>query len=60
MWGMNLDFVKNNFGNDAAFELKKKLSLLIEEQLVEVKDNNFILTRKGKYFADKISLQLFV
>lgn len=60
MWGMNLDFVKNNFGNDAAFELEKKLSLLIDEQLVEVKDNNFILTRKGKYFADKISLQLFV
>ena len=60
MWGMNLNFVKNNFGNDAAFELEKKLSLLIDEQLVEVKDNNFILTRKGKYFADKISLQLFV
>ena len=60
MWGMNLDFVKNNFGNDAAFELEKKLSLLIDEQLVVVKDNNFILTRKGKYFADKISLQLFV
>ena len=60
IWGMNIDFVKNNFGNDAAFELKKKLSLLIEEQLVEVKDNNFLLTRKGKYFADKISLQLFV
>lgn len=60
MWGMNLDFVKNNFGNDAAFELEKKLSLLIDEQLVELKDNNFILTRKGKYFADKISLQLFV
>ena len=60
IWGMNLDFVKNNFGNDAAFELEKKLSLLIDEQLVELKDNNFILTRKGKYFADKISLQLFV
>ena len=60
IWGMNLDFVKNNFGNDAAFELEKKFSLLIDEQLVELKDNNFILTRKGKYFADKISLQLFV
>ena len=60
IWGMNLDFVKNNFGNDPAFDLEKKLSLLIDEQLVVVKDNNFILTRKGKYFADKISLQLFV
>ena len=60
MWGMNLDFVKNNFGNDAAVELEKKLSLLINEQLVEVQANNFILTRKGKYFADKVSLQLFV
>ena len=60
MWGMNLNFIKNNFGNDAAFELEKKFSLLIDEQLVELKDNNFILTRKGKYFADKISLQLFV
>lgn len=60
MWGLNLDFVKNNFGDDAAIELEKKLSLLVVEQLVEVNETNFILTRKGKFFADKISLQLFV
>ncbi len=58
MWGVNVECIRDvhtpyyNYFMDA---IRKPLS----ESLIMVKDNNYVLTTAGKYFADRIAMDLF-
>ena len=59
-WGVDLLFVKNEFGEEYFFQLKSKLDEQITKNLIENNGNVFYLSDKGKFFADQISSKLFV
>lgn len=59
IWGIDLQFVQREFGEYYLETLKSKLLVQLKQTFVEQNNDTFILSEKGKYFADKISLQLF-
>lgn len=59
MWGIDLDQVEMEFGKTRKSVLEAQLEDYEKKGLVERKQTNFILTRKGKFFADKIAGDLF-
>lgn len=58
-WGIDTDLVLEEFGAARAEELQVKLDELVEERMMELIVEQYVLTRAGKFFADKISLRLF-
>ena len=59
MWGCNLEKIKNDFGEKAAESFYKAVTSYMNEGLIENLRQNFVLTHKGKFFADKIASELF-
>ncbi len=66
IWGVNLEKIKNDFGEKVAEDFYKTVSTYINDGLVENPalsgtgaSQNFVLTHKGKFFADKIAGELF-
>jgi len=59
-WGVNLDFVKEEFGDHLSSELLIRLESQISAGLVLNHGNVFTLSEKGKYFADRVSSDLFI
>ena len=60
MWGCNLDYIKNKFGNNFYNYATEQLSQYIQCQYVIQKDNIIYLSEEGKLFADKIASDLFI
>lgn len=58
-WGLDIEKVKNNWGEEYAADLIKNAQRFIEEQKLEQKDNTLVLTNKGKLYADHIAGELF-
>ena len=58
--GINLQFIEENFGKLAAQNCLKTIANWVNEGYVFRKENSLILTRKGKFVADRISSDLFV
>ena len=58
--GMDLEKVKSEFGNDFVSHLLKEIETPVAEGLVEKKENQIVITGKGKLFADRIASDLFV
>ncbi len=58
-WGINIELIKSEFGEEVEDRLIVKLNEQLNEAMMTVENKNYILTRKGKFFADKISLALF-
>lgn len=58
-WGINIELIRSEFGEEVAEKLIVKLNEQLKEAMMTVENKNYILTRKGKFFADKISLALF-
>ncbi len=58
-WGINIELIRSEFGEEVAEKLIVKLNEQLNEAMMTVENKNYILTRKGKFFADKISLALF-
>ena len=58
-WGINIELIKSEFGEEVEDRLIVKLNEQLKEAMMTVENKNYILTRKGKFFADKISLALF-
>ena len=58
-WGLDTDFLQNEFS-----DFMPNVQPLINEEVsagnMEIKGNNLILTRKGKYFADGIAQKFFI
>lgn len=60
IWGTDIDFLKNRLGDSFLTDKANLLSQLQSEQLLEIKDNHFLLTKKGKLLADSIAASLFI
>ncbi len=59
MWGTDLNLVEKEFGKTKRSFLETQFEVLEKGGFVERKQTTFILTRKGKFFADKIAGDLF-
>jgi oxygen-independent coproporphyrinogen-3 oxidase len=59
-WGMDLDFLKNNFGAGQSEKIEKSAARFLEEGHLQQDKNIITLTQKGKLFADHIASGLFV
>ena len=59
-WGCNLEKMKNDFGNDYTEKFFREAMKKVQDGTMENKRQNFVLTRKGKFFADRIASELFV
>ncbi len=60
IWGIDLSLVEKEFGQLRKEELLKQIQNFINEGMIMISGNNFVLTRDGKFFADKIASDLFV
>lgn len=59
-WGTNLEKLKNEFEYDLETVHQVYLEKLISQNLAKLDRSNLILTRAGKFLADKISSDLFL
>ena len=60
MWGIDVTMVEKEFGQVKKEELLKLIQNFINDGMILSSENNFVLTKQGKYFADKIASDLFV
>ena len=60
MWGVDLGYLRHNFGDDCAKMFKICSKKYISEFKMYQKDEKFVLTDKGMLFADGIAAELFV
>lgn len=59
-WGLDLDRVEAKWGNDYLKHVQALAQPYIEQQKIVQEKQSFILTKKGKLFADSIAGELFV
>ncbi len=59
-WGVDLKFVKSEFGDQLSSELLARLESQISSGYVVKSGDLFTLGDTGKYFADRISSELFI
>lgn len=59
MWGIDLDFVKKTFSDKITSSLLIELDKARQKGFVTDSNHAIILTRKGKFFADKVAGDLF-
>jgi len=60
MWGCNLETIRKNFGDERAEVFFKSAMQHVNDGLMLQQRQNFILTKKGKLFADRIAAEMFV
>ena len=59
MWGCNLDTMKKKFGEVMAEKFFRSAQEFIRQGLMDQRKQNFVLTRKGKLFADRVAGEMF-
>lgn len=59
-WGCHIQEIIERFGSKRLEHLQNEISKYIDQNLIEQKDQLYILTEKGKFFADGITASLFV
>ncbi len=59
MEGIDLKFVKNNFGQDKINLIKKSITKYELSKKLQIQNDKIILTNAGKLFADGITADLF-
>lgn len=60
MWGVEIKKVERTFPGEIHSYFMRSIKKPIQENLLECKGEQLLLTRKGKLFADKIAGDLFV
>jgi oxygen-independent coproporphyrinogen-3 oxidase len=60
MWGCNLETIRRNFGDEIAAGFFKQAIQYVNDGMMLQQKQNFILTKKGKLFADRMAAELFV
>jgi len=60
MWGVDLEKVKIEFGEKYHAHLLRKAKPFFTNRQIEIVHNRILLTKKGKFFADGITAELFV
>ncbi len=58
--GVDMGFVKNNFGESYAKELIRSSEKFVARDWIDNYSDKLILTREGKLFADRVASELFV
>lgn len=59
-WGTNLSVLKEQYDYDLFEQNQLYIQRLLDQQLATLEKNILMLSRKGKFLADKIALDLFV
>ena len=60
IWGVNLDYVNNQFGKEALENFKKQVIKWENKGKIKQYEGTYILTKNGKLFADAIASDLFI
>jgi oxygen-independent coproporphyrinogen-3 oxidase len=60
IWGIDLAWLKSNFGIDLIKEKNSLVSQLSHQNLIKIGDDKIILSNKGKLLADSIASSLFI
>ncbi|MDC0249374.1 radical SAM family heme chaperone HemW [Flavobacteriales bacterium] len=60
VWGIKLDYIKTQFGQDAQQYFKRQIQNWIDQEKIKQEKNQFTLTKQGKLYADAISSDLFI
>jgi len=60
MWGIDVSLVEKEFGIDKKSVLINRLNDYLNKGMIVQSGNNFVLTREGKFFADRIAAEMFV
>ena len=58
-WGKS-SLVEKTIGEIRKKELLRQIENFIKEGMIINSENNFVLTKKGKFFADRIAEEMFV
>lgn len=60
IWGVDLDRIASEFGENYLKYLNQQSSKFLEQELLVVKDGKLLTTKKGKFLADGIASDLFM
>ena len=60
IWGVKLDYINNQFGQEALKNFKKQVIKWENEEKIKQYQGAYILTKNGKLFADSIASDLFI
>ncbi|MDX1365827.1 MAG: radical SAM family heme chaperone HemW [Arenibacter latericius] len=60
IWGVSLDRIKADFGQEFHAYLLKQVEQKIKEELLVVKNNHLLVAPKGKFLSDGIAADLFI
>ena len=60
MWGVDVDYIKSNFGDEYVEKFKKQAKKYILSGKIFQKDEKYVLNDNGMLFADGIASELFV
>ena len=58
--GMDLEFIENGFSINERRRIENLVKNVVEKEMFFIEENKMILTDKGKLFADRISVELFL
>ena len=59
IWGISLRKLFLEFGEISAMEFQRNIIPLLDDEQIELQGENLVLTRRGKFFADRIAADLF-
>jgi oxygen-independent coproporphyrinogen-3 oxidase len=59
MWGSDINIIIERFGKSFADQFNKSVVQFIHNGWIEKHEDIFVLTRQGKFFADKVAMELF-
>ncbi|MBK9256855.1 MAG: radical SAM family heme chaperone HemW [Saprospiraceae bacterium] len=60
MWGVNTNEITELFGQETTIHFLNQIKKYITERLINQNQSVYTLTENGKYFADKIAMELFL
>jgi len=60
IWGVELDYINNQFGQEAQNYFKKQVINWENKGQIEKEDGIYTLTKQGKLYADAIASDLFI
>ncbi|MCP4437900.1 MAG: radical SAM family heme chaperone HemW [Aureispira sp.] len=59
-WGANVEHIANRWGVKVALQFKKNVEQYCQNGFMELKEEEYVLTTKGKLIADNIMSELFL
>jgi oxygen-independent coproporphyrinogen-3 oxidase len=60
IWGIDAEVLKNKFSSEIIHSFNRNINTYISKGMVTFTNNQYVLTSKGKLFADRIASELFV